>query len=127
MKLLGLLLIHCVFTKKTEGAKKGRKFVKIGTGKNIGSPEQCAPHVQHRTTTKGNCRNCCRNKPSYSDKMALDQIPEKYLLDIRKRKQTETGLHSEKYLWRREGSQEARDITHHRRSDQGLALNVGKY
>jgi len=42
MKLLGLLLIHCVFTKKTEGAKKGRKFVKIGTGKNIGSPEQCA-------------------------------------------------------------------------------------
>ena len=42
VKLLGLLLIHCVFTKKTEGAKKGRKFVKIGTGKNRGSPEHCA-------------------------------------------------------------------------------------
>ena len=42
MKLLGSLLIHCVFTKKTEGEKKGRKFVKIETGKNIGSPEQCA-------------------------------------------------------------------------------------
>ena len=42
MKLLGLLLIRCVFTKKPEGAKKDRKFVKIGTGKNIGFPEQCA-------------------------------------------------------------------------------------
>ena len=42
VKLLSLFLISCVFTKKTEGAKKGQKFVKIGTGKNIGSPEQCA-------------------------------------------------------------------------------------
>ena len=42
MKLPGLLLIRCIFTKKTEGAKKGQKFVKIGTGKNIGFPEQCA-------------------------------------------------------------------------------------
>ena len=42
MKLLGSLLIRCVFTKKTEGAKKAQKFVKIGTGKNIGTPEQCA-------------------------------------------------------------------------------------
>ena len=45
MKLLGSLLIHCVFTKKTEGAKKAQKFVKIGTGKNIGYPEQCVLYV----------------------------------------------------------------------------------
>ena len=46
MKLLGLFLIHCVFTKKTESAKvrhSGRqKFVKTGTGKNKGFPEHCA-------------------------------------------------------------------------------------
>ena len=45
MKLLGLFLIHCVFTKKTESAKvrhSGRqKFVKPGTGKNKGFREHC--------------------------------------------------------------------------------------
>ena len=42
MKLLGLFLIRCIFTEKTESAKKGLKFVKIGTGKNRGIPEHCA-------------------------------------------------------------------------------------
>ena len=42
MKMLGLFLIRCVFTKKTESAKVGFwKFVKTGTGKNRGFPEQC--------------------------------------------------------------------------------------
>ena len=39
MKLLGLFLIRCVFTKKILG---GQKFVKTGTGKNRGFPEHCA-------------------------------------------------------------------------------------
>ena len=53
MKLLGSLLIRCVFTKKTEGAKKGQKFVKIGTGKNIGSPEQGAMQNSQRRSSDG--------------------------------------------------------------------------
>ena len=40
VKLLGLLLIRCVFTKKTES--EGQKFVKTGTVKNRGFPEHCA-------------------------------------------------------------------------------------
>ena len=39
MKLLGLFLIRCVFTKKILGVQK---FVKTGTGKNRGFPEHCA-------------------------------------------------------------------------------------
>ena len=39
VKLLGLFLIRCVFTKKILG---GQKFVKTGTGKNRGFPEHCA-------------------------------------------------------------------------------------
>ena len=39
VKLLGLFLIRCVFTKKNLG---GQKFVKTGTGKNRGFPEHCA-------------------------------------------------------------------------------------
>ena len=39
VKLLGLSLIRCVFTKKIIG---GQKFVKTGTGKNRGFPEHCA-------------------------------------------------------------------------------------
>ena len=39
MKLLGLFLIRCVFTKKI---LVGQKFVKTGTGKNRGFPEHCA-------------------------------------------------------------------------------------
>ena len=39
MKLLGLFLIRCVFTKKILG---GQKFVKTGTGKDRGFPEHCA-------------------------------------------------------------------------------------
>ena len=41
VKLLGLFLIRCVFTKKN---LRGQKFVKIGTGKNRGFPEHCALH-----------------------------------------------------------------------------------
>ena len=39
VKLLGLFLIRCVFTKKNLG---GQKFVKTRTGKNRGFPEHCA-------------------------------------------------------------------------------------
>ena len=38
MKLLGLFLIPCVFTKKILW---GQKFLKTGTGKNRGFPEHC--------------------------------------------------------------------------------------
>ena len=38
MKLLGLFLIRCVFTKKILGCQK---FVKTGTGKNRGFSEHC--------------------------------------------------------------------------------------
>ena len=38
MKLLGLFLIRCVFTKKNLGDQK----VKTGTGKSRGFPEHCA-------------------------------------------------------------------------------------
>ena len=63
MKLLGLFLIRCIFTKKTEGAKKGRKFVKIRTGKNIGSPEQCVMYQiiyvrWSQISTKNICPGC---------------------------------------------------------------------
>ena len=43
VKLLGLFLIRCVFTKKILG---GQKFVKTGTGKNRGFAEHCAMGIQ---------------------------------------------------------------------------------
>ena len=42
MKLLGLFLICCVFTKKLKAQKSDQKFIKTGTGKNRGLPKHCA-------------------------------------------------------------------------------------
>ena len=48
VKLLGLFLIRCVFTKKILG---GQKFVKTGTGKNRGFPEHCAMYQKWKQYT----------------------------------------------------------------------------
>ena len=54
VKLLGLFLIRCVFTKKILG---GQKFVKTGTGKNRGFPEHCAMYNM-QSTLISNCYLC---------------------------------------------------------------------
>ena len=49
-----------------------------------------------------------------------DMIHEQLLARKWKETETETKLQTEKYLWRREGSQQARDISHHRRLGSGF-------
>ena len=73
MKLLGLFLIRCVFTKKTESAKVRPKIVKTRTGKNRGLPKHCAMcmHVHYYVLTSIVLQMGCKKGKSWSSTFGL--------------------------------------------------------